>query len=59
MKKLEVELTLEQQFQLNVYAEKLKLISGEQARILVVEMLRQNMMKDNAIKNLLNPNPNE
>jgi hypothetical protein len=51
MKKLEVELTLEQQFQLKVYAEKLKLISGEQARILVVEMLRQNMMKDNAIKN--------
>ena len=59
MKKLEVGLTLEQQFPLKVYAEKLKSISAEQAQILVVEMLRQNMMKDNAIKNLLNPNPNE
>ncbi len=43
MKKLEVGLTLEQQFPLKVYAEKLKSISAEQARILVVEMLRQNI----------------
>lgn len=54
------ELTVEQQFKLKVYSEKLKLLSAEEARLLLLEMMRQNMMKDNAIKNLLNhsnPNP--
>ena len=49
-----LELTIEQQFKLKIYAEKIKLISVEEARILLVEMMRQNMVKDNAIKNLLN-----
>jgi hypothetical protein len=52
--KIEIDLTLEQQFQLKVYTEQSKSLSPEQARILLVEMMRQNTIKDNAIKDLLN-----
>ncbi|MEG4802069.1 NblA/ycf18 family protein [Microcoleus sp. ARI1-B5] len=50
---ISLELTMEQQFKLKVYIEQTKLLSSEEARILLVEMMRQNMIKDNVIKNLL------
>ena len=53
--KTELELTLEQQFKLKVYIEQIRLISAVEAHILLVEMIRQNMVKDHVIKNLLNP----
>jgi hypothetical protein len=53
--KTELELTLEQHFKLKLYTEQIKLISVEESRILLVEMMRQNMIKDNVIKDLLNP----
>lgn len=56
--KTELELTLEQQFKLKIYVERIKLISLEESRILLAEMMRQNMIKDNVIKELLK-NPNE
>lgn len=61
MKKLEVELTLEQEFKLKIYAIQVQSLPAEQARILLIEMMRQNMIKDNVVKNLLNSNqsPNE
>ncbi|MEG4166505.1 MULTISPECIES: NblA/ycf18 family protein [unclassified Microcoleus] len=57
--KTETSLTVEQQFKLKVYANQTLSLSAEQSRLLLVEMMRQNMIKDNEIKNLLNPNPNE
>ena len=56
--KTELELTLEQQFKLKVYIERIRLISLEESRILLVEVMRQNMIKDNVIKDLLK-NQNE
>lgn len=56
--KTELELTLEQQFKLKVYIERIKLISLEESHILLAEIMRQNMIKDNVIKDLLK-NPNE
>ncbi len=56
--KTELELTLEQQFKLKVYIERIRLISLEESRILLAEIMRQNMIKDNVIKDLLK-NPNE
>jgi hypothetical protein len=53
--KFETELTLEQQFKLKVYVEQSKLLSPEEYRIMLVEIVRQNMIKDNVIKDLLNP----
>ncbi|MGB7709287.1 MAG: NblA/ycf18 family protein [Microcoleus sp.] len=53
--KIGTELTLEQEFKLKVYVEQSKLLSPEESRILLVEVMRQNMIKDNVIKNLLNP----
>ncbi|MEG4576973.1 NblA/ycf18 family protein [Microcoleus sp. N3A4] len=55
----ETSLTVEQQFKLKVYANQTLSLSAEESRILLVEMMRQNTIKDNEIKNLLNPNPNE
>ncbi|MEG3843941.1 NblA/ycf18 family protein [Microcoleus sp. herbarium14] len=56
--KTELELTLEQQFKLKVYIERIRLISLQEAHILLAELMRQNMIKDNVIKDLLK-NPNE
>ncbi|MEG3988928.1 NblA/ycf18 family protein [Microcoleus sp. S28C3] len=57
--KNETSLTVEQQFKLKVYANQTLSLSAKESRILLVEMMRQNMIQDNEIKNLLNPNPNE
>jgi Phycobilisome degradation protein nblA len=48
-----LELTLEQEFNLTVYAEQVKNMSQEQAQSYLVEVLRQVMVKDNLIKQLL------
>jgi hypothetical protein len=53
--KTELELTLEQEFKFKVYVERIKQISVEESRILLAEIMRQNMIKDNVIKDLLNP----
>ncbi|MGB8690841.1 MAG: NblA/ycf18 family protein [Microcoleus sp.] len=52
--KFGTELTLEQQFKLKVCVEQSKSLSPEECRILLVEVMRQNMIKDNVIKDLLN-----
>ena len=52
--KIQLELTLEQQFKLKVCVEQSKLLSLEECRIGLLEMVRQNMIKDNVIKDLLN-----
>nr|AHF23517.1 NblA [uncultured Phormidium sp.] len=55
--KIELNLTLEQPFKLTVFLEESKSLSEKEMRILLVEIVRQNMVKDNAIKHLLkNPN---
>ena len=51
--KTEAKLTVEQEFKLKVYATQTQSLSAEEARILLVEMMRQNMVKDNVIKNFL------
>lgn len=52
--RIEMQLTLEQQFKLKVCVEQSKLLSLEECRILLVEIMRHNMIKDNVIKDLLN-----
>ncbi len=52
--KIAIDLTLEQQFKLKVCVEQSKSLSAEHCRILLLEMMRQNMIKDNLIKDLLN-----
>ena len=46
------ELTIEQQFKLKVYANETHSLSAEEAQILLIEMVRRNMIKDNVIKHL-------
>jgi len=48
------ELTIEQQLKLKVYAHQTQLLTAKEAQILLSEMMRQNMVKDNVIKHLLN-----
>lgn len=48
-----VQLTLEQQFQLQVIREQVKNLSHEDAQNYVVEVMRQMMVKDNLVKYLL------
>ncbi|MEG4959865.1 MULTISPECIES: NblA/ycf18 family protein [unclassified Microcoleus] len=52
--KLSTELTVEQQFELKVYSDKTQSLSAEEAQILLIEMVRRNMIKDNVIKHLIN-----
>ncbi len=49
-----VQLTIQQQFQLELYRRKLGYIESlEQAQEMVLQLLRQQMIKDNIIKDLL------
>ncbi|MCC3459765.1 MAG: phycobilisome degradation protein NblA [Oscillatoriales cyanobacterium] len=49
-----IELTIEQQFKLQVYCQQLKQINSlEEARFMLLELLRMQMVKDNIIKDLL------
>lgn len=52
--KLSTELTVEQQFKLKVYSDETQSLSAEEAQILLIEMVRRNMIKDNVIKYLIN-----
>jgi len=47
------ELTIEQQFKLKVYADETQSPSAEEAQILLIQMARQNMIKDNVIRHLI------
>ena len=53
-----IDLTLEQQLRLRIYASQAQSLSVEEARLLLVEMMRQNMIKDNTIRNLLGTQKN-
>lgn len=48
-----VGLTLEQQFNLKAYEQQVKALSQEQAQEYLLEVMRQLMIKDNAIKHLI------
>ena len=47
------ELTIEQQFKLKVYPDETQSLSAEEAQILLIQMARQNMIKDNVIRHLI------
>lgn len=47
------QLTLEQEFKLQILREQVKTLSREQAQEYLLEVLRQNMVKDNLYKHLL------
>jgi hypothetical protein len=51
-----LQLTTEQQFRLKVISEQCKTISIDEARVLLVEITRQNMIKDNVIRDLFKNN---
>lgn len=53
-----IDLTLEQQLRLRIYASQAQSLSVEEARVLLVEMMRQNTIKDNTIRNLLGTQKN-
>lgn len=46
-------LTLEQQFQLKVYQDQVNSMSKQEAQECLLEVLRQMMVKDNLVKQLL------
>jgi hypothetical protein len=46
-------LTIEQQFKLKVYADETQSLSAEEAQILLIQMVCQNMIKDNVIRHLI------
>jgi hypothetical protein len=47
------ELTIEQQFKLKVYADETQSLSAKEAQIFLIQMTRQNMIKDNVIRHLI------
>ncbi|NJM89805.1 MAG: phycobilisome degradation protein NblA [Hydrococcus sp. RU_2_2] len=47
------QLTLEQQFKLQVFSDQAKNLSQEQAQECLIELFRQMMVKDNLFKNLI------
>ena len=53
-----VSLSVEQQFKLRALREEIKNLSKEQSHTYLLEMFRQQMIKDNLIKHLFNSNQN-
>lgn len=52
-------LSLEQQFKLEVLQKEVKRLTQEQAQAYLIELMRQNMVKDNLLKHWLkNPEKN-
>jgi hypothetical protein len=51
------ELSLEQQFNLRAYEEEVKRMDSAQAQALLMEVLRQLMVKENVIRHLLKQSP--
>ncbi|MEG5173230.1 NblA/ycf18 family protein [Microcoleus sp. B3-D7] len=56
--KLNLELTIEQEFKLQVYQKQIANLSTEECCKLLLEIITQNMIKDNLIKNLLRSGSN-
>lgn len=50
---LPIELTLEQQFNLRTYEDQVKCLDQEQAQEMLLQVMRQLMVKENVIKHLL------
>lgn len=50
---LELELSLEQQFSLNLYEKNVAELSRDQAQELLIAVIQQLMLKDNAIRSLI------
>jgi Phycobilisome degradation protein nblA len=50
---LELELSLEQQFSLNLYEKQVTKLSRDQAQELLISVIHQLMIKDNAIRSLI------
>jgi hypothetical protein len=48
-----LELTIEQQFQMQVYQAQVKNLSHEQAQDFLLELMRQLMIKDNVLRHLI------
>lgn len=51
------ELSLEQQFNLRAYEEEVKRMDSAQAQALLMQVLRQLMVKENVIRHLLKQSP--
>jgi len=51
--KLNLDLTIEQRFMLQVYQKEIANLSPEDCRKLLLEIITQNMVKDNVVKTLL------
>ncbi|MEG5170804.1 phycobilisome degradation protein nblA [Microcoleus sp. B3-D7] len=54
-----IKITTEQDFRLKVFSDEVKELSAVESHILLTEMMRQNMIKDNVIKGLLGVKPSE
>jgi hypothetical protein len=50
---LPLTLTIEQQFNMKVYQDQVKNLSAEQAQEMLLELMRQMMVKDNVIRHLM------
>jgi hypothetical protein len=50
---LPLSLTLEQQFNLKIYEAQVRSMSADQAQSLLLELMRQLMVKDNVVKHLM------
>lgn len=50
---LPLDLSLEQQFNLKMYQDQVKALSQEQAQEVLLEVVRQMMIKDNVIRHLM------
>ena len=50
---LPLSLTIEQEFQMKVFAEEAEKLTAEQARTLLIESVRQGMIKNNVVKHLM------
>ncbi|MCT7950846.1 NblA/ycf18 family protein [Ancylothrix sp. C2] len=50
---LPTQLTLEQEFKMQILREQVKNLSREQAQDYLIEVLKQNMVKDNLFKHFL------
>jgi hypothetical protein len=46
-------LTIEQEFQLKICAEQARSLTAEQAQEMLLELMRQTMIKDNVVRHLI------
>ena len=53
---IQMSLSLEQKFNLRAYEESVKSLDHQQAQEMLLEVLRQLMLKDNVIKNMIKGN---